>query len=801
MTDTVGASRGGDAHRYVVDAVSKLVTSEDWIAMLRSAQQFRDYSPRNTLLLALQGAQGRVAGYRAWHSIPSSDGGYCQVKRDARALKILAPMLRRDVVTDPATGDERRVQRPTGWRVVSVFDERALVAPPEPMPVVPRLLDGVAPHGVWDALCEQVTSAGYGLVERDVSPANGLTDFVGRIVAVRSDLPELQRVKTLTHELAHVWMHGPDTRPDGMARAVAEIEAESVAFVVLADLGVDASAYTLPYVAHWAGGSPELVASTATRVIATARTISDAIERTLFKEHAMRATSGLDSSESVWTVATGIGTWTIGYDARMHGLVARHDIDGAANIATGDEFPLTSVGMLESALGFAIPQEIADELRTRQASPRERGATDVTPLDLAPSERPTSHSAVGGPDGEIGTYGSLIDRELIDRSWSDGELTIETWALDDGHAAFRVNRAARLVAAGELVLGGVDPASDAAVRAVAATCTTRPAVDDATRANLTRLATVPTQPFDAGTRISVESQHGEPPVLGAVISALADEHGALCGYEWRPDVASLVGHPWHDFAHSATVSKDRVTATLLPVDRGLPPSGASLAFGASIRVGDEAFTVLRCYDVSDATFSYDVQPTDGGEVRRIDATEISSVVAGTHWPDPQALLAERHHRGIAVVPGERLTTVAGPTWIDASGASSPTRDSTVSPPAHTTRAPSDAPSIAVDDRSPPPAVVTVEFHGDVARVGDPRHGWLSIDRRELMTALADPPAVLAGRLRAAGTTRVELDGHESHVALAALAATHLDITPTADPPAAGRPHPSVAAQPTAELTL
>jgi hypothetical protein len=285
-----------------------------------------------------------------------------------------------------------------------------------------------------------------------------------------------------------------------------------------------------------------------------------------------------------------------------------------------------------------------------------------------------------------------------------------------------------------------------------------------------------------------------------VLSVLVDEHGELSGYEWRPDVASLVGHPWHDFTHSATVSKDQVAATLLPVDRGLPAPDAPLAFGASIRVGDQGATVLRGYDASGATFSYDVEPADGGEVRRINAEEISAVVAGTAWPDAAALIAEREHRGIAMVPGERLTTTDGTVWIDATGTPSPTPETTVSPPPLDTRARREMSRVGVDDHEPSPSIVTVDLHDDVARVGDPRHGWLTIARQTLMTALTDAPEALAARLRAAGTTRVDLDGHESHVTLAALAAKHLDIAPAADSPRAVTA-PSAARQATAELTL
>jgi hypothetical protein len=60
-------------------------------------------------------------------------------------------------------------------------------------------------------------------------------------------------------------------------REVAEVEAESVAFVVSSVLGPDTSDYSFPYVARWSGGNAELVAATAERVIAAARDLLAAV--------------------------------------------------------------------------------------------------------------------------------------------------------------------------------------------------------------------------------------------------------------------------------------------------------------------------------------------------------------------------------------------------------------------------------------------------------------------------------------------------------------------------------------------
>lgn len=56
-------------------------------------------------------------------------------------------------------------------------------------------------------------------------------------------------------------------------RGRAEVEAESVAFLVCASAGMQTSSYSFPYVTVWAGGDSEVVRATAARVITTARAI------------------------------------------------------------------------------------------------------------------------------------------------------------------------------------------------------------------------------------------------------------------------------------------------------------------------------------------------------------------------------------------------------------------------------------------------------------------------------------------------------------------------------------------------
>ena len=128
---------------------------------------------------------------------------------------------------------------------------------------------------MWAALAAEVAAAGYGLERGDCGGANGVTDFVARTVRVRTDVDDLQAVKTLSHELAHCLMHDPEQA--AIARIRGEVEAESVAYVVCQAAGMATTTYSLPYLARWSGGDGTLITATADRVLATARGILDGL--------------------------------------------------------------------------------------------------------------------------------------------------------------------------------------------------------------------------------------------------------------------------------------------------------------------------------------------------------------------------------------------------------------------------------------------------------------------------------------------------------------------------------------------
>jgi antirestriction protein ArdC len=261
-------------HKLMLDRLDALTSSDAWAQALEQAARFHDYSLGNLLLIALQRPDARrVAGFQTWKSLGR------HVRKGERGIAILAPMTYKRTATDEATGEEREVIGVRGFRPVYVFDIAQTDGAELFDTIQPERLTGDGPAGLYDAIAEEIRSRGFSIVpgEPTVAGANGETCWASRTVRFRSDLSPAQRAKTAAHELAHIAL-GHDHAVD--CRSVKEVEAESVAYIIVRSAGMDSDTYSLPYVAGWSDGKAEVVRGTAEHVIATAREIMASLENT-----------------------------------------------------------------------------------------------------------------------------------------------------------------------------------------------------------------------------------------------------------------------------------------------------------------------------------------------------------------------------------------------------------------------------------------------------------------------------------------------------------------------------------------
>ncbi len=264
-------------HSQLAERIGSLDSLQAWGAWLRFANSFHRYSFNNTVLIWAQKPEATmVAGYRAWQAKGR------QVRRGETAIKVFGPVTTREAKLDVHGNPIRGVDgkpvlevRMVGVKPVSVFDVSSTDGDPLPEPPKATLLTGQAPPALWDALQTFVEAQGYTLSRGDCGDANGITMFDTRQVRVRADIDDAAAVKTLAHEAGHVLLHAPEARQPFACRGIAEVEAESVAFMVTAAHGLDASQYTFNYVAGWAhqAATPdgpsveEIVKATGQRVI------------------------------------------------------------------------------------------------------------------------------------------------------------------------------------------------------------------------------------------------------------------------------------------------------------------------------------------------------------------------------------------------------------------------------------------------------------------------------------------------------------------------------------------------------
>lgn len=272
----MSAVTADELHEQLLEQVSQLRTSEEWLAAMVTAARFHDYSLGNWLLMWSQAEQrgttvARPAGYRTWQKLGR------QVRKGERGYRILAPMTRKLPTEVAETEESTRIV--TGFRVVSVFDVSQTDG--EPLADVgPRLLTGDGDTDLAQAAIGLIEEQGYEFSLESLHGPNGLTRPTTKDVVVEENLEEAQRTKTTVHELAHVLMHASES--EFACRGRIEVEAESVAYVVCGAAGLDTTAYSVAYVAQWAETTTEperTLLATAGRIVSNARRILEQADR------------------------------------------------------------------------------------------------------------------------------------------------------------------------------------------------------------------------------------------------------------------------------------------------------------------------------------------------------------------------------------------------------------------------------------------------------------------------------------------------------------------------------------------
>ena len=287
-----------DKWHQLQSKIAELTSAPEYLKYLRAQRTLWRYSFHNTLLIWAQKPDFElVQSMTTWNALGR------RVKKGEHALRILVPFgstveanLQVPGPAAPQAGVEpavastpslpptteadmvkkRLVYQVRGFMLKGkVFDISQTEGDPLPQGYSASPLEGMAPDGMLASL--EAAAAGRGFtVETTVfgDSRNGDCSHAQHRIRVAEHLSPMQRAKTLSHELAHAVMHGSDFEG---SRAQAEVEAESVAYLVCGENGLETGAYSFGYLTSWgaatAGGPTAALAASAKRIQEVARTI------------------------------------------------------------------------------------------------------------------------------------------------------------------------------------------------------------------------------------------------------------------------------------------------------------------------------------------------------------------------------------------------------------------------------------------------------------------------------------------------------------------------------------------------
>lgn len=253
--------RGNELVKYLTERLDELADSicQDPDQLLDFVERwnngFHNYSINNTILAWMQRPDFTLlAGYKAWQKHGR------QVRKGERAIRILAPMVRK--ITDE-DGEETIIIR--GFRPVSVFD----ISQTEGDPVDVGCSDLISGDVDFESL---VKACPIPVHIKDLGLSNGNTN--GNEINITPKDNEAAMCATLIHEWAHVALDHckePGIFYETDQKSAKEIEAETCSYIICSTIGIENKKSRL-YIGNW-GANKEDLQSRGKKIISVAESI------------------------------------------------------------------------------------------------------------------------------------------------------------------------------------------------------------------------------------------------------------------------------------------------------------------------------------------------------------------------------------------------------------------------------------------------------------------------------------------------------------------------------------------------
>lgn len=230
--------------KEIEEGIDQFFTSDKFRNYLDVMSKFHHYSFINTILIYNQNPEATyVAGYNTWKKLGR------HVERGERGIRIFRPyLITREIKTDRYDDKgEQIVERITQTRFTSAYVFDVSQTSGQELPKLIEELEGdVSRFDTYINALKDLTD--YPIeYANDLNGANGICSYEDKKIYIRNGMSQAQQLKTIVHEIAHYMRHNGSTK----SRKEKEIEAESVAYVVCQNIGLDTSDYSFGYIGSW----------------------------------------------------------------------------------------------------------------------------------------------------------------------------------------------------------------------------------------------------------------------------------------------------------------------------------------------------------------------------------------------------------------------------------------------------------------------------------------------------------------------------------------------------------------------
>lgn len=251
-----------DILKKLENSVTQVFESEYYLkTYLTTLAKFHSYSFNNILWIYLQRpTASKVASYIDWER-----KFHRHVVKGSKGIKVLVPIKKKFVtqsevtLEDGATALQENKYEKLYFKVGNVFDIADTTG--EPLPSIVKILNFNS-NFLKELINQMILSSPIpiNITDKvDFGTSNGYYVLTSREIFIRNDLPDLQTLKTLLHELSHSYQetyHANETKD--LNAGTKEVVAEATAYVTIELLrefynmdALSSNDYSFGYIVSW----------------------------------------------------------------------------------------------------------------------------------------------------------------------------------------------------------------------------------------------------------------------------------------------------------------------------------------------------------------------------------------------------------------------------------------------------------------------------------------------------------------------------------------------------------------------